>query len=52
MVDIGPLSGLPALGFMGGDPQTIAAGIPMYYLAASVLLLGLAFIGRRRQIGG
>jgi hypothetical protein len=47
---IGPLNGLPALDFMGVTAESLAAGVPLYTLAFSALLLGLAFVGRKRQI--
>ncbi len=47
---IGPLNQLPALDYMGITPQSIAAGVPLYFLAASALLLALSLAGRKRQI--
>lgn len=47
---IGPLSQGEFLDFMGALPESVAAGVWLYYLAFAVILLGLAFIGRRLQI--
>ena len=47
---IGPVSGLAALDFMGLSSEAIARGLPLVYLGGTVLLLGLAAVGRARQI--
>jgi len=47
---IGPVSGLVSLDFMGLSNEAIARGLPFVYLAGTVLLLGLAAVGRARQI--
>lgn len=47
----GPVQPIPALDFMGASPQ-LSARIPMCYLAATIGLLALAAVGRRRQIRG
>jgi hypothetical protein len=45
----GPLQPTPALDFMGAS-RRLSAQIPACYLAATLLLLAAAAIGRRRQI--
>jgi len=45
----GPVQPTPALDFMGTSP-VVSLHIPLYYLAATVGLLALAAVGRRRQI--
>jgi len=45
----GPAQPTPALDFMGA-PTSLSAQIPICCLAATIVLLGLAAIGRRRQI--
>ncbi|MEA3397613.1 MAG: hypothetical protein U9R05_09155 [Chloroflexota bacterium] len=47
---IGPVSGLAALDFMGLSSEAMARGLPLVYLGGTVLLLGLAAVGRVRQI--
>jgi hypothetical protein len=47
---IGPVSGLAAFDFMGVTQEAVARGIPSIYLVATVALLGLAAVGRARQI--
>jgi len=47
---IGPVSGLAAFDFMGLSSEAIARGLPLVYLGGTVLLLGLAAVGRARQI--
>lgn len=47
---IGPLNGLPALDFMGLSTESLESGVWLYYLAAAVLLFGLAIVGRIRQM--
>jgi ABC-type transport system involved in multi-copper enzyme maturation permease subunit len=47
----GPLNQLvPQLDFMGVSESAGAAGMPLVYLAATLVLLGGAIVGRRRQI--
>jgi hypothetical protein len=38
------------LDFMGVHPEVVARGVHWYYLVAALLLLGLAFLGRWRQL--
>jgi hypothetical protein len=45
----GPVQPTPALDFMGASP-VFSARIPLYYLAATFVLLAAAVVGRRRQI--
>jgi hypothetical protein len=47
---IGPLNRIEPLDFMGALPGSIEAGIWQLYLAITIILMGLAFIGRRWQI--
>lgn len=47
---IGLASGLAALDFMGATQKAIARGMPSIYLGATAALLGLAALGRTRQI--
>jgi hypothetical protein len=48
---IGPVNRLGALDFMGATQKSVAAGVPFYYLGLTVLLMGLAVVGRKRQLG-
>jgi hypothetical protein len=47
---IGPLNQIEPLDFMGALPGSVEAGIWQLYLAITIVLLGLAFIGRKMQI--
>lgn len=47
---IGPVNQMPALDFMGASTDCIAAGMPLIYLICTMVLFGLAVLGRRRQI--
>jgi hypothetical protein len=47
---IGPLNQVESLDFMGALPGSVDAGIWQIYLAFTLILLGLAFIGRKLQI--
>jgi hypothetical protein len=47
---VGPVNHLTALDFMGTSDKSIAAGVPCYYLALTAVLMGLAVLGRMRQI--
>lgn len=47
---LGPMSNLSALDFMGAHREAVATGTPLYYLSLTILLLGLAVVGRRRQL--
>jgi len=47
---IGPANGLATFDFMGLSSEAIARGLPLVYLGGTVLLLGLAVVGRARQI--
>ena len=47
---VGPVNQLTALDFMGTSDKSIAAGVPFYYLALTAILMGLAVVGRMRQI--
>jgi hypothetical protein len=48
----GPMNGIPVFDFVGAASTTTSIGIPMTYLACTVLFFGLAILGRRRQILG
>jgi len=47
---IGPLNQMEPLDFMGVVPGSVEAGIWQIYLAITLILFGLAFIGRKVQI--
>jgi len=46
----GPINQVPALDYMGATAEAVATRMPLLYLALTLLLLGLAFAGRQRQI--
>ncbi len=43
---------LPQLDFMGTSSKATAAGMPLVYLLTTLALLGVAVVGRRRQVQG
>jgi hypothetical protein len=48
---MGPMaSNGTGLDFMGVHPEVVARGVHWYYLVAHIILLGLAFLGRWRQL--
>jgi hypothetical protein len=47
---IGPINRVPALDYAGLTPQAAGGGFSPYYVLASVALLGLALVGRWRQM--
>jgi hypothetical protein len=47
---IGPVNQLAALDFVGATDKSVAASMPFYYLALTAILMGLAVMGRMRQI--
>ncbi len=47
---VGPVNKLPLLDFMGVTPQAIASNMPAIFLLVSAILLGLAAVGRKRQL--
>jgi len=47
---IGPLNQVEPLDFMGALPGSVEAGIWQIYLTITIILVGLAFIGRKWQI--
>ncbi len=49
---LGPLNGLAALDITGATDAAIAQGVPWLFIAASLLLLGLALLVRRHQLQG
>ena len=47
---VGPLNRMLLFDYMGITNEAVAMGIPLYYSAITVLLLGLSLIGQRKQI--
>ena len=47
---IGPMNRVPYLDFIGTTGQRIQLQIPIYFLVITLLLVGLAIVGRKRQI--
>jgi len=47
---VGPMNRIAALDYLGATDESIASGVPWYYLNLTVILLGLAVVGRRRQL--
>ena len=47
---IGPMNGVVPLDFIGVVPGSVEAGVWLWYLGSTVILVGLAFIGRRLQV--
>jgi hypothetical protein len=47
---VGPMNRVPALDFMGTLVESVATHVPFNYLVLTVLLMGLAVVGRRRQL--
>lgn len=47
---LGSIDRVPVLDYMGITSQAVTDGIPIIYFAASTLLLGVAIVGRRRQL--
>ena len=47
---VGPINRVPALDYMGVTPEAVSAGIALYYVLACGVLLGLAVLGRWRQM--
>lgn len=45
----GPVNRVAFLDYMGATTDAVAMGVPLYYLAVTVLLLGFVWVGRRRQ---
>jgi hypothetical protein len=45
---VGPMSRTVALDYMGSMDEALAAGTPIYFLAISFVLIGLAIAGWRR----
>jgi len=48
----GPMNHVAALDYLGATAEAVATGMPLVYLALTLLLLGLAFVGRKRQMQG
>jgi hypothetical protein len=46
----GPMSGLSALDFIGATDAPMSIGKILAYLGFALILLGLAFLGRKRQV--
>ena len=47
---LGSFDRVPVLDYMGITSQAVTNGVPTIYFVASILLLGMAIVGRRRQI--
>jgi hypothetical protein len=47
---VGPVNQLTALDFLGATDEAVSAGVPLAYLALTLVLMGLAVVGRRRQL--
>lgn len=47
---IDPINRIPALDYTGATSQSIASGMPVTFLVVSVILIGVAAIGRKRQL--
>ncbi|MCI0405917.1 MAG: ABC transporter permease [candidate division Zixibacteria bacterium] len=47
---IGPINKIPALDYIGATRESITSGMPAVFLLVSAILLGLAVIGRKRQL--
>lgn len=47
---VGPVNQTPALDFMGAVDESVAAGVPWYYMALTIILLGLAVIGQKQRL--
>jgi hypothetical protein len=48
---MGPMASIgTGLDFMGVHPEVVARGVHWYYFVAAIFLLGLAFLGRWRQL--
>lgn len=46
----GPLQPIPALDFMGASRAAVEMGMPLVFVALTVVLLGAAFVGRQGQM--
>lgn len=49
---IGPMNQVPAMDYTGATPAGLEQGMPLVFLGVTVLLLGAAVAGRRRQLAG
>lgn len=47
---IGPMNGVAPLDYMGVVHGSVENGVWLWYLGATIVLIGLAFIGRRKQV--
>ena len=47
---VGSMNRMPLFDYMGTTNEAVSIGMPLYYSAITVLLVGLSLIGRRRQI--
>jgi len=47
---LGPMNRLSALDYLGASDESLAAGVPLYYLGLTVALLGAAILGRQRRL--
>jgi hypothetical protein len=59
----GPVEGIAVLDFMGASGSSVSCtcrpvgtalsvNVPLIYLASTMVMLALAFVGRRRQLAG
>lgn len=49
---IGPINRVPALDFIGATNESMAIGAPINFFIATITLLGVAVVGRKRQLLG
>jgi len=47
---LGPINRIESLDFMGALPGSVETGVGQYYLVITMILLGLAFLGRKIQM--
>ncbi len=47
---VGPMNGTRELDYLGATDAAVASSMPLAYLLLTVLLLGFAFLGSRRQL--
>jgi hypothetical protein len=47
---IGPMNGVIPLDFMGVVPASVESGVWLWYYGATVVLIALAFMGRKKQL--
>jgi hypothetical protein len=47
---VGPMNRIAALDYLGVMHESVAAGVPWYFLGLTAVLLALAVVGRRQQL--